>query len=353
VRVPLFDGARDGVIADFLARLPPPAPVSTEICGEDEMYRHALGSLRGSEAAAAILYFGKGRQVLEAVRAVAAWGLGGLAAAASVLDFAAGWGRSTRYLVADVLASRVTVCEIDARAVAFQEEAFGVRGIVSAADPARFDPGGSFDLVVASSFFTHVPPERFAGWLARLYSLVAPGGVLMFSTHGPSLAPAGEDIDGVLFRPESENSRLPSEEYGTTWVTEEYVRASLGEPCLAVPSGFCAEQDLYVVRRLRGEPARDLVVPILPRGDCDLFTLAPDGRALAEGWVSDSSAVVALYVGADELARETPRQGRWRFAFDWRGIRQSEVLRVEASVPGGVPGILAMSPIGPHLPGTR
>jgi hypothetical protein len=346
-----FEAAASTIVDDFLARLPEPRPISTSVAEEDEMYRHALGSLRGSRDAAAILYFLKGRQVLEAVRAVARWRFGGLGRVSSFLDFASGWGRFTRFLTAELPRDRVTISEIAAEGLAFQQEEFGVRAVASSLEPRRFFAGGPYDLVLASSFFTHVPPSRFASWLDRLKSAVAPGGVLMFSTHGPGLAPPNTRVDDVAFQEESETARLQPSDYGTTWVTERYVFASLGGPCVVVPNGFCGEQDLYVVTFPTASQTDALDVPIVPRGDCDLFTLSPDGRAIAEGWVSDPAARITLFIGAREAGRRVQRGARWRFEFDWREIPGEEVLRVEAEA-GAVPGILAMSPLAPHLPRT-
>jgi SAM-dependent methyltransferase len=152
----------------------------------DEMYGYGLDSLRGSYDAAAILYFEKGRQIADAFAAALAWRFAGRPPAA-VLDFAAGFGRSTRFLLDLLPGAEIWMSEIDPEAVAFHEEAFGIRGIVSSSDPAAFRAPRLFDAVLAASFFSHVPAERFEAWLSALWRSLAPGGLLVFSTHGPDL----------------------------------------------------------------------------------------------------------------------------------------------------------------------
>jgi len=88
--------------------------------------------------------------------------------------------------------------------VRFQEETFGVRGTVSAANPAALPLDGPYDVVLACSFFSHLPAARFEAWLGRLRRLLSPGGVLIFSVHGMALLPPGErDLaEGIVFRPD-------------------------------------------------------------------------------------------------------------------------------------------------------
>ncbi len=47
--------------------------------------------------------------------------------------------------------------------------------------------GGGVDVAVAVSVFTHLDADGEAAWLAELHGLLAPGGVLLATTHSPSL----------------------------------------------------------------------------------------------------------------------------------------------------------------------
>src|SRR5207245_7093403 len=148
-----------------------------------------------------------------------------------------------------------------------------------------------FDVILASSFFSHLPASSFEAWLRRLYSLLAPGGLLLFSVHGkPLLTGAAADwSEGIVFHLESETRRLDPAIYGTSYVTEEFVgrmaaRATGGEGILrGFPFGFCAHQDFYVLSRRLEPPLPPLEIPRFPRGELDNFGVL-EGRVLTEGW---------------------------------------------------------------------
>ena len=201
---------------------------SARIHPADEMYRFELAAPHRTAEAATLLYFATGRQIFEAVEGVVAWRFGGFAGVRSLFDFASGYGRSTRFLVEALAPEKITVAEIDPGAVRFQEEEFGVRGVAAGAAPLSLALAETFDAVVASSFFSHLPAGRFEAWMERLYALVAPGGALIFSVHGMELLPAGEPAppSGIAFRPVSETVRLEGAEYGTSYVTPEFVRGA-------------------------------------------------------------------------------------------------------------------------------
>ena len=71
-----------------------------------------------------------------------------------------------------------------------------------------------------------MPERTFTNWLQNLYDLLTPDGVLMFSVHDECLrAPHVEmPAKGILFSANSESQSLDKEEYGTTYVTEKFVR---------------------------------------------------------------------------------------------------------------------------------
>jgi hypothetical protein len=317
------------------------------------MYLHALESLRGVEECAAILYYLKGHQIATTLRD--SWGV---SPPSALLDFASGFGRSTRFLVRETPAERIWVSEIQPGAVEFQQKVFGVQALPSAGDPDGFRAPRRFPLIVASSFFSHVPPPGFPDWLRSLLNHLEPAGTLLFSVHGQSLAPAGSDwSEGIVFLPESESRALSPEDYGTTYVTEDYVRravrnASGGRADLAyIPFGFCGVQDLCLVseRKTRDEPA----IGLFPRGD--LTSLSSDAGALRlQGWVSAGEAspdtlAVNLYVGSELRDSVTPSAGAtdearplWILQTDMDFISPDEVVAVTAVGPGGRENILAM-----------
>ena len=176
----------------------------------------------------------------------------------SVLEFASGHGRFTRHLVKALGADRVVVSDVVADAVAFARETFGVAGFVSAPVPEAVQWSRQHDLVFVLSLFSHLPHATWARWLSRLYDMVAPGGVLVFTTHGAeAVRKQGVVLDGngYFFAPSSESSAIDGQEYGTTFTSEAYVRSRIaahlpGAQLLRfAPRQFWHHQDAYVVKK--------------------------------------------------------------------------------------------------------
>ena len=71
----------------------------------------------------------------------------------------------------------------------------------------------------------------FKKWLRKLYGLLAPGGILVFSVHDQAVLPSGVamPVTGFFFQPHSESGSLDKNQYGSTWVTEDFVRKVIVE----------------------------------------------------------------------------------------------------------------------------
>ncbi|ERT03527.1 hypothetical protein M595_6535, partial [Lyngbya aestuarii BL J] len=110
-------------------------------------------------------------------------------------------------------------------AVQFQQESFGVNGIISTVNPTDYSVNQKFDCILACSFFSHLPEKTFTLWMKTLYNLITPAGILMFSVHDRDLLPPDSKIksDELLFIPQSESQSLDVYEYGTSYVGEEFV----------------------------------------------------------------------------------------------------------------------------------
>ena len=330
------------------------------------MYRYNFTSLRGSRDAAAILYFQKGWEIFLAVRSVAAWRFGGFENVGSMLDFASGYGRVTRFLVRAIDPGRVSVCDIHADAVDFQQETFGVRGLAS--DPAAFSRGARFSLIAAASFFSHVPDASFRAWMETLLASMEPSGALLLSTLGSELLAdqATDRSGGIVYLPESESDRLDPKVYGTTYVTEEYVRRavrSAGGDALSVsrfPRSLGGLQDLYVVTGRDAPPASLLEATYFPWGDADLYEIRADRTLRAAGWVRVVEGTprvlrAALFVNNRRVAlcETTPVDAgtcRWSFETDARSIGPDDVMSVRASTQSGLESIVAMGTLRTHPP---
>jgi len=276
-----------------------PAPVlaagtNLNIHAADEMLAFLEDSFGGDRDQALAVYFGSGVQIWETFREILTWWFGNLDKVERLLDFASGYGRVTRFLVHDLPPSRVWVSDIYAQGVEFQTEQFGVHGEVSAISPSDFDPAERFDAILVSSLFTHLPEEAFHGWLARLRGLLTPGGLLIFSVHDWSLLWPEREVapGGFLFEAISESGSLAKTQYGTCWVTEDFVRQAIaraapGASAHRIPRGFLNFQDLYVVGDRPEVDFSGLGVRALPEGYVDQCTLTPPDRLDLSGWVVD------------------------------------------------------------------
>ena len=287
------------LLAAFGLAAGPHAPASLAVDAEDEMLIQYLNLGGGNRGQALVLYFDSGRRIWATMAALLGWRFRRLAdpdRPFRLLDFASGYGRVTRYAVRDVPPERIWVADIYERGVRFQEETFGVHGLVSQADPERFECAQTFDAILVSSLFTHLPEATFRAWFRRLYGALNPGGMLVFSVHDQDLLAPGRTLppSGILFDPSSESGSLPAAQYGTTYVDEAFVRRVLAElaPGASVhriPRGLNNFQDLYAV---------------VPEGGCDFSALsalkvraepegfvehcaAPAGRLRLAGWVAD------------------------------------------------------------------
>jgi SAM-dependent methyltransferase len=264
-----------------------------DVDAEDEMFLHYRNLHGGDRDRALVLYFDSGRRIWETMAAVLRWRFGAPGAGFRLLDFASGYGRVTRFAVLDVPPERLWVADVYAGGVRFQEQAFGVHGLVSHADPERFECAETFDAVLVSSLFTHLPEATFRAWFRRLCGRLRPGGVLVFSVHDEDLLAPGRELpaSGILFDLVSESGSLPAEQYGTTWVSEAFVRRTAGElapdaSVHRVPRGLLCFQDLYVVTP---EPSCDfsgLRLRAEAEGFVEHCSVAP-GRLRLAGWVVD------------------------------------------------------------------
>jgi SAM-dependent methyltransferase len=161
----------------------------------------------------------------------------------SILDFGAGSGRILRHLAPLVPGATLTVSDIDHEALSWLAAAMpGVRIAGNRALPPLACDSGRFDLIYAHSVFSHLPEAMQDAWLAELARVLAPGGVLLASVHGPGnwerhtrplLERGGVDVaslstrlydDGYLYYTGDgwEHHGLP-DYYHTAWHTPTYL----------------------------------------------------------------------------------------------------------------------------------
>ena len=116
--------------------------------------------------------------------------------------------------------------------VEFARKTFGVEGFVSPSVPEQVQWNQQHDLVFVLSLFTHLPASTWSRWLRRIFDMVAPGGVLVFTTHGAEAVRKQNvtlDENGYFFVASSESNAIDGQEYGTTFTSEAFVRARIAE----------------------------------------------------------------------------------------------------------------------------
>lgn len=172
----------------------------------------------------------------------------------SFLEFASGFGRFTRHLVNPVGSSRLWVSDVVDGSIDFLRDTFGVSGFYSSLDPRRIDVEKKFEIIFVLSLFSHLPEASWQPWISKLMSMLEPGGVLIFTTHGER---ASRDMGYVIpesgygFVEQSESRTIDESCYGTTFASEQYVTSALRNiaPGCRVeffPARFWA-QDAFVV----------------------------------------------------------------------------------------------------------
>jgi 2-polyprenyl-3-methyl-5-hydroxy-6-metoxy-1,4-benzoquinol methylase len=313
---------RDAVWRHLTHRLPEAdaSRLRTRIHPEDQMLRHSLRHW-GDANLSVSQYYGVALQQHHAARQLLALAHPGGTDGLAILDFACGWGRLLRFLTHSVPPSQVWASEIQADAVRFVREEYGVSSVPSAFDPDQFQPGRSFDFIWVASLFSHLPDALFQQWLARLLDLLTPTGVLCFSVIGERLLPTNVPMpaSGIHFENASEIEELDNRSYGTSFVTEGYVRRAIAAAqgkaagsAVRLRQGLANEQDLYVVTK---GPGRDLAALDHFRrgawGWVDRVAFEPMGTLRLEGWAAtlDEGPAETVEVRVDGEAFEARVDG--------------------------------------------
>jgi SAM-dependent methyltransferase len=251
----------------------------SEIHPDDDMLHHTLEVARGRLPAVGLMnpahplpyynalgmYFTGGDfNVAEVENLLRGAGVS-LGDAASLLEFACGYGRMTRHLVHKLSPSKITVADIAHDGVDFVSEKLAVAGFYSTTTGAALVHDQEYDVVLAVSLFSHLSIDDWEPWLKRLYELVNAGGVLLFTTLGThayeaSVSQFGPDpfqrkAEGFIYTASNETrGRLTGTHYGVAFVSEEYVRRAVsrlgeGSELRYFPRGWTGYQDAYLLQR--------------------------------------------------------------------------------------------------------
>lgn len=123
-----------------------------------------------------------------------------------VLDFGCGSGRVLRHFLPEADRAELSGCDIHAESIAWLDQNLPqVRAFANGYEPPLEVADGSFDLVYATSVFTHIG-DHWATWLLEMHRVLAPGGLLVTSWLGEAMWEAllkedhDEDAVGMTVR---------------------------------------------------------------------------------------------------------------------------------------------------------
>jgi cyclopropane fatty-acyl-phospholipid synthase-like methyltransferase len=136
-------------------------------------------------------YFKVGRSALEAIRM--AMLAAGREDFENILDLPCGHGRVLRALKAAFPRAKFTACDLNRAGVDFCVEQFGAAGDYSDPDPAKIALQGPYDLIWSGSLLTHLDEGPYTEFLKVFSKLLAPGGLMVATTHGRRVAAAMRD----------------------------------------------------------------------------------------------------------------------------------------------------------------
>jgi trans-aconitate methyltransferase len=258
--------------------------LQTTIHSNCPMLAHSLRA-HGHAGRAVSQYFAVGvQQAASVAQLLAQWPLPD---APSVFDFACGHGRLQRFLQGVLPASSVHVCDVQEDAIGHLVAHYGVQAVTATTNPDTFNAPRPFDVIWVASLFSHLPAASFDRWLQVLVNQLSPRGVLAFSVHDEALLPPDWVLpdEGLLYQAGSENAALDSSHYGTTFVSEARVAASVERAGLQhwkrYPRLLAHEQDVYLIS---AQPPTWPQLRLGPRGWLDrIERIGPQGWRLV-GW---------------------------------------------------------------------
>lgn len=270
---------------------------NVKIHENDEMLSFTIDTTKGDRDLGLWLYFQGGLNLLNAIRQIVNWKFQGFGNISKFLEFACGCGRGTRFLVQELPAERIWVSDIYTYAINFQREQFGVNGIFSVTNPEDYACEHKYNCIFVSSLFSHLPENTFITWLEKLYSMLAPDGVLMFSVNDEAvmLPQFKMPETGICYVELNESGSLSTKEYGTTWVTESFVRKAISRftdgkgRYYRIEKALCHYQDLYVLTNNENENFSDLSFDVGPLAQLNYCNFVNPNELIISGWAVNLS----------------------------------------------------------------
>jgi len=189
-----------------------------------------------------------------------------------ILDLPSGHGRVLRFLKARFPAARLTACDLLEDGINFCAANFGATPVLSDPDPAEIDlPTDSFDLIWVGSLVTHLDAPAYRSFLRQFARWLAPGGLLLFTSHGHAAADKAREGNSYFLSEEGHRAMLEGYQqsgfgyadypkrpgYGVSLSSRAWVVRSLAQeaPQLALVAAWEAAwggyHDIFVCRRPR------------------------------------------------------------------------------------------------------
>jgi SAM-dependent methyltransferase len=225
----------------------PPGDLMVRVAGHDDAPSFKLGGLK---------CFGEFHEAIERFR--------GSTRGLRILDWGCGCGRVAVHFLMDPERPAIDGCDVDAEAVAWcQSNLAGGEFRVSGLWPKTPYADDTFDVILGYSVFTHLAKDAQKIWLDELKRILAPGGLLMATVHGP-FALAFEctpETAELALRAESfhENADdslgeiADAEYYRNSFQSREYTMREWSkhlEIVEYVEAGLNSYQDLIVMRKV-------------------------------------------------------------------------------------------------------
>lgn len=173
------------------------------------------------------------------------------------LDFGCGSGRIARFLIEEARLSELVGADVDAEALLWSARHLRRSFVLLSADPLLPFRDGSFDVIVASSVFTHFDHPAALSWLSEIRRVLRPRALLLASTHSERLTYARPDMtsedheglgrDGFVFRPGTGRFNDDCSFHTRAFLEREWGR--LFDLVEHVPFGHAGFQDLSAWRR--------------------------------------------------------------------------------------------------------
>jgi SAM-dependent methyltransferase len=151
-------------------------------------------------------YFSVGQSALRGIRLALL--AAGKEDCRNVLDYGCGHGRVLRVLRAAFPNARLTACDLVKDAADYCARAFGAAPVYAAKEPERTRLGGGFDLIWCGTLLTNLGLKYWAGLLRLFHRNLAPGGVLVITTHGRLVAERIRRRDNTYGVPDADISGL-------------------------------------------------------------------------------------------------------------------------------------------------